>query len=50
VDCAIAANADFIITNDSDYAPLANAGYKPQPISPEEFMPSIFLLDCPDVA
>lgn len=38
VDCAIAANADFIITNDSDFAALANAGYKPQPISPEDFI------------
>jgi uncharacterized protein len=38
VDCAIVANADFVITNDTDYAVLANAGYKPQPISPEEFI------------
>ena len=37
-DCAIAAHADYVITNDGDYAPLANAGYKPQPISPEEFI------------
>ena len=36
VDCAIVANADFVITNDSDYAVLANAGYKPQPIKPED--------------
>jgi putative PIN family toxin of toxin-antitoxin system len=38
VDCAIVANADFVITNDSDYAVLANAGYKPQPIKPEDFI------------
>lgn len=38
VDCAITANADFIITRDTDYAPLAGSGYKPQPITPEEFI------------
>jgi uncharacterized protein len=38
VDCAIVANADFVITNDTDYAVLANAGYKPQPVRPEEFI------------
>lgn len=37
-DCATTANADFIITRDTDYSPLANAGYKPQPITPEEFI------------
>jgi putative PIN family toxin of toxin-antitoxin system len=38
-DCAITANADYVITNDTDFAPLANAGYRPQPITPEEFVP-----------
>ncbi len=38
VDCAITANADFIITRDTDYAPLVGSGYKPQPIKPEEFI------------
>ena len=38
VDCAIAVNADFIVTRDTDYAPLLGSGYKPQPISPEEFI------------
>lgn len=37
-DCAIAAGADFVITSDRDFAPLANAGYKPQPIAPEAFI------------
>lgn len=37
-DCAIAAHADYIITEDRHFAPLANAGYKPQPISPDEFI------------
>lgn len=38
IDCAITAEADFIITRDSDYAPLVGSGYKPQPIAPEEFI------------
>lgn len=37
-DCAITVGADFLITDDSDYAPLANAGYKPQPIKPGDFI------------
>ena len=37
-DCAITANADYVITNDKDFGPLANAGYRPQPITPDEFV------------
>lgn len=37
-DCAIVAHADFVITEDRHFRPLANAGYKPQPISPAEFI------------
>lgn len=37
-DCAITAHADFVLTDDSDYRALRNAGYKPQPIRPEEFI------------
>jgi putative PIN family toxin of toxin-antitoxin system len=37
-DCAITAHADYIITSDHHFAPLANAGYKPQPITPEAFI------------
>jgi uncharacterized protein len=37
-DCAITSHADFIITEDKHFAPLANAGYKPQPITPEAFI------------
>lgn len=37
-DCAIAAHADYVITSDKHFAPLANAGYKPQPITPEAFI------------
>ena len=40
VDCAISAGADFVITRDADYGPLAGSGYKPQPITPEEFISS----------
>jgi putative PIN family toxin of toxin-antitoxin system len=38
VDCAIAAEADFIVTSDRDFAALRDSGYKPKPISPEEFI------------
>jgi predicted nucleic acid-binding protein len=39
-DCAITANADYVITNDSHFTPLASAGYRPQPISADEFIRS----------
>ena|SRR5438876_9909361 len=37
-DCAIAADADFVITDDAHFAVLKTAGYKPQPVSPDEFI------------
>jgi putative PIN family toxin of toxin-antitoxin system len=37
-DCAITAGADFIVTEDHHFHPLATAGYHPQPITPEEFI------------
>lgn len=37
-DCAIAAHADYVITEDKHFAPLADAGYKPQPITPDAFI------------
>jgi len=37
-DCAIAAHADFVITADRHFRSLDGAGYKPQPITPEEFI------------
>ncbi|WP_395716674.1 putative toxin-antitoxin system toxin component, PIN family [Prosthecobacter sp.] len=37
-DCAIAAHGDYVITDDRHFAPLADAGYKPQPITPVEFI------------
>lgn len=37
-NCAIVAHADFVITEDKHFTPLANAGYKPQPIAPMDFI------------
>jgi len=37
-DCAIAAAADFIVTEDHHFAALKSAGYKPQPLAPGEFI------------
>lgn len=37
-DCAITADADFIITADRHFAPLASAGYRPKPITAEDYI------------
>ena len=37
-DCAIAADADCIITDDRHFDALKNSGHKPQPVTPEEFI------------
>ncbi len=37
-DYAIAAHADFIITRDKHFNVLVASGFKPQPITPEEFI------------
>ena len=37
-DCAISAGADFIISDDAHFNALIGSGYKPQPITPEEFI------------
>jgi putative PIN family toxin of toxin-antitoxin system len=37
-DCAIAANADFIVTEDGHFNVLKSAGYKSQPIRPADFI------------
>ena len=37
-DCAITADADYVITSDHHLDALENAGYKPQPITPEKFI------------
>jgi putative PIN family toxin of toxin-antitoxin system len=37
-DCAIAAEANFVVTEDAHFLPLKSAGYRPQPILPHEFI------------
>jgi uncharacterized protein len=37
-DCAITAQADYVLTQDKDFTPLAHAGYRPQPLTPEQFV------------
>jgi putative PIN family toxin of toxin-antitoxin system len=37
-DCAIAAEANFVVTEDNDFNALKSAGYKPKPIKPEKFI------------
>jgi len=37
-DCAIAAEADWIITADHHFDALRGAGFKPQPITPQDFI------------
>jgi putative PIN family toxin of toxin-antitoxin system len=37
-DCAIAAEADFVVTEDTHFGALKTSGYKPQPIAPDEFI------------
>lgn len=37
-DCAITADAEYLLTEDSHFAPLADAGYKPRPLSPQQFI------------
>ena len=37
-DCAIVAQADYLITSDHHFRALIGSGYQPQPITPEEFL------------
>lgn len=37
-DCAIAATAEFIVTEDRHFEVLRGAGFRPQPITPAEFV------------
>jgi putative PIN family toxin of toxin-antitoxin system len=37
-DCAIAAEAEFVVTEDTHFAELNSAGYKPKSISPQDFI------------
>ena len=38
VDCAVAAQAEYVITSDQHFGVLIGSGYKPRPITPEEFI------------
>lgn len=38
VDCAIVAEADYILTSDHHFAVMKGSGYKPQPITPADFI------------
>lgn len=38
VDCAVAAEADYIVTSDRHFDVLRGSGYKPQPIDPLLFI------------
>jgi putative PIN family toxin of toxin-antitoxin system len=37
-DCAIAAEANFVVTEDNHFGALSSAGYKPKSIAPNEFI------------
>jgi uncharacterized protein len=38
VDCAIAVEADFIVTSDRQFDALHSSGYKPKPVDPAQFV------------
>ncbi len=42
VDCAIAVDADFIMTSDRHFDALHSSGYKPKPIDPAQFIAKYF--------
>jgi putative PIN family toxin of toxin-antitoxin system len=42
-DCAIAAAADFVISEDRHLDALADCGYRPQPIRPEQFVRQVLV-------
>jgi uncharacterized protein len=37
-DCAITAQADYLLTEDAHFAPLVDSGYKARPMSPPQFI------------
>ena len=37
-DCAIAANADYLVTDDAHFDAMKTAGYKPRVITPQDFI------------
>jgi putative PIN family toxin of toxin-antitoxin system len=42
IDCAIAAEVDFILTFDHHFDAIHGSGYKPIPVSPDEFVAKHF--------
>ena len=44
-DCAITADADYVVTDDRHFQPLATAGYRVRPIGPQEFVDRYQLAD-----
>jgi putative PIN family toxin of toxin-antitoxin system len=38
VDCAVAAQAEYVITSDQHFDALVGSGYQPRPITPQEFI------------
>ncbi len=45
VDCAIAAEADYIVTEDHHFDALIGSGYKPRPIQPDAFVADVLSSD-----
>lgn len=37
-DCAVAANAEYIVTTDHHFQSMQGSGFKPQVVTPEQFM------------
>lgn len=37
-DCAVAANAEYIVTTDHHFQSMHGSGFKPQVVTPEQFM------------
>jgi uncharacterized protein len=46
-DCAVAAEADFILTSDRHFDALHSSGYRPKPIDPLEFVGSYLKATAP---
>ena len=42
-DCAIAAEAEWIVTEDAHFGALKNSGHKPRPITPEAFIRDVLM-------
>ena len=49
-DCAVTAGADFMITEDQHFSVLSGSGYRPQAISPQEFIKRFVTGAKPEIA